>query len=73
MNEDNIFWYMHNCPHCGKSVTGFYTEPYVNATFTCGCGHDLVIVDVGHNKHDMVCEDMNDHLRAAYEDYFNNR
>lgn len=74
MNEDGIFWYKHNCPHCGKVETGFYSEPNAHETFTCGiCGNDLLITEVDHDKHEMVCEDINDHLRATYEDYFKNR
>ena len=73
MNEDNIFWYKHNCPHCGRVESGFYKKPYVNATFTCGlCGNDLLIVEVDHEKHEMVCEDMNEIIDNEYENYRKN-
>lgn len=71
MNENNVIWYKHNCPHCGKIETGFYTEPHVNATFTCRCGHDLVVIDVDHDKNEIICDDLNDVLSAAYYSYRN--
>lgn len=72
MNENNVIWYKHNCPHCGKVETGFYTEPNVNDTFTCGlCSNDLLIVEVDHEKHEIICDDLNDALSAAYYSYRN--
>lgn len=74
MDEDGIFWYKHNCPHCGHVETGFYDEPHLYDTFTCGlCGHDLEIVVVDRKQREMVCEDMNDNMRKTYEGYRRNR
>ena len=73
MNEYNIIWYKHNCSHCGKVETGFYAEPNTNATFTCGlCGNDLLIVEVDHEKHEMVCEDMNE-IKNKYVEIVDDR
>ena len=73
MNENDIFWYKHNCPYCGKVETGFYAEPNVNATFTCRlCNNDLLIVKVDHEKHEMVCEDMNEIIKNEIENYRKN-
>lgn len=71
MNENDIFWYKHNCSHCGKVETGFYAKPHVNATFTCRCGRDLVVIDVDHDKNEIICDDLNDALSAAYYSYRN--
>ena len=73
MNENDIFWYKHNCPYCGMVETGFYTKPNVNATFTCRlCNNDLLIVKVDHEKHEMVCEDMNEIMKNEIENYRKN-
>ena len=56
-----------------KVETGFYAEPNTNATFTCGlCGNDLLIVEVDHEKHEMVCEDMNEIIKNEIENYRKN-
>lgn len=68
----DVIWYNHNRPTCGDVRTGFYANPYVGATFTCGiCGSDLYIKNVDNDLRTMNCEDMNERLAMAYGKYVN--